>query len=148
MNVFIDNNVCIDNKVFITVLIPLFSVNFLGDKIMKKKTVFLIIILTLTLPLAFTLAVAEHQTPADKGKTHFNNPEFAGGKKACNSCHPNGRGLEGAGTKSSFAIMGGQQASLEEAINMCIVNANKGDALKVLATEMQEIVSYIKSLGK
>ena len=115
---------------------------------MKKKTVSLIIISTLTLPLAFTLAVAEHQTPADKGKTHFNNPEFAGGEKACNSCHPNGRGLEGAGTKSSFAIMGGQQASLEEAINMCIVNANKGDALKVLATEMQEIVSYIKSLGK
>jgi cytochrome c peroxidase len=141
-------NVCIDNQVFITVFISRFFVNFLGDKIMKKKTAFLIIILTLTLPLAFTLAVAEHQPPAERGKTHFDNPEFAGGKKACNSCHPNGRGLEGAGTKSSFAIMGGQQASLEEAVTMCIVNANKGDALKVLATEMQEIVSYIKSLGK
>ena len=115
---------------------------------MKKKIVFLIIISTLTLPLAFRLAVAEHQTPAERGKTHFNNPEFAGGKRACNSCHPNGRGLEGAGTKSSFAIMGGQQASLEEAVNMCIVNANKGNVLKVVATEMQEIVSYIKSLGK
>jgi cytochrome c len=56
--------------------------------------------------------------------------------------------LEGAGTKSSFAIMGGQQASLEEAVNMCIVNANKGNVLKVVVTEMQEIVSYIKSLGK
>jgi cytochrome c553 len=141
-------NVFIDNQVFITVLIPRFSVNFLGDKIMKKKIVFLIIILTLTLPLACTLAFAEHLTPADRGKTHFNNPEFAGGKRACNSCHPNGRGLEGAGTKSSFAIMGGQQASLEEAVNMCIVNANKGNVLKVVATEMQEIVSYIKSLGK
>jgi cytochrome c len=115
---------------------------------MKKKIVFLIIISTLTLPLAFKLAVAEHQTLAERGKTHFNNPEFAGGKRACNSCHPNGRGLEGAGTKSSFAIMGGQQASLEEAVNMCIANANKGNVLKVLATEMQEIVSYIKSLGK
>jgi len=115
---------------------------------MRKKTVFLTIILSLILPLTCTLAFAKHLTPADRGKTHFDNPEFAGGKKACNSCHPNGRGLEGAGTKSSFAIMGGQQASLEEAINMCIVNANKGDALKVLATEMQEIVSYIKSLGK
>jgi hypothetical protein len=141
-------NVCIDNQVFITVLIPRFSVNFLGDKIMKKKTVFLIIISTLTLPLAFTLAVAEQHSPADRGMTHFNNPEFAGGKRACNSCHPNGRGLEGAGTKSSFAIMGGQQASLEEAVNMCIVNANKGNVLKVVVTEMQEIVSYIKSLGK
>lgn len=141
-------NVFIDNQVFITVLIPLFSVNFLGDKIMKKKTVFLIIISTLTLPLACTLAFAEYLTPADKGKIHFNNPEFAGGKRACNSCHPNGRGLEEAGTKSNFTIMGVQVDSLEEAVNMCIVNANKGDALKVLATEMQEIVSYIKSLGK
>jgi cytochrome c len=44
--------------------------------------------------------------------------------------------------------MGGQQASLEEAVNMCIVNANKGNVLEVVATEMQEIVSYIKSLGK
>ena len=115
---------------------------------MKKKTVFLLIILILTLPLAFTFAFAEHLTPADKGKIHFNNPEFAGGKRACNSCHPNGKDLEGAGTKSSFSIMGNQLDSLEEAINMCIVNANKGDVLKVLATEMQEIVSYIKSLGE
>jgi cytochrome c len=115
---------------------------------MKKKTVFLLIILILTLPLAFTFAFAEHITSADKGKIHFNNPEFAGRKRACNSCHPNGRGLEDAWTKSSFSIMGNQLDSLEEAINMCIVNANKGDVLKVLATEMQEIVSYIKSLGK
>ena len=115
---------------------------------MKKKTVFLIIISTLTLPLAFTLAVAEHQTPADRGKVHFNNPDFAGGKRSCNSCHPNGKGLEGAGTKSSFTKMGGQLASLEDAVNMCIIYANEGDVLKVLSTEMQEIVSYIKSLGK
>jgi cytochrome c len=115
---------------------------------MKKKTVFLIIISTLTLPLAFTLAVAEHQTPADRGKALFENPNFAGGKKACNSCHPNGRGLEGAGSKTEFFIMGEKQNSLEEAVNMCIVNANKGNVLKVVVTEMQEIVSYIKSLGK
>ena len=61
-----------DNQVFITVLIPQFSVNFLGDNIMKKKTMFLIIISTLALPLAFTLAVAEYQTPAERGKIHFN----------------------------------------------------------------------------
>ena len=115
---------------------------------MKKKTVFLIIISILTIPVVFKLAVAEHHTPADRGKTHFNNPDFAGGKRSCNSCHPNGKGLEDTGTKSSFAIMGGQQACLEEVINMCIVYANEGNVLKVVATEMQEIVSYIKSLGK
>ena len=115
---------------------------------MKNKTVLLIIISTLTLLLACTLAVAEHLTPADRGKMHFNNPDFAGGKRSCNSCHPNGKGLEGAGVKSSFTKMGGQLASLEDAVNMCIINANKGDVLKVLASEMQEIVSYIKSLDK
>ncbi|MEN8231521.1 MAG: hypothetical protein ABFR35_02435 [Thermodesulfobacteriota bacterium] len=115
---------------------------------MKKKIVFLIIISALTLPLAFTLAVAEHQTPAERGKIHFNNPDFAGGKRSCNSCHPNGKGLEEAGKKSSFTKMGGQLASLEDAVNMCIIHANEGDVLKVVVNEMQEIVSYIKSLGK
>ena len=108
---------------------------------------FIIIILTLTLPLV-TLAVAEPQTPAERGKIHFNNPDFAGGKRSCNSCHPNGKGLEGAGGKSSFTKMGGQLASLEDAVNMCIIYANEGDVLRVLSTEMHEIVSYIKSLGK
>ena len=115
---------------------------------MKKKTMLLAIILSLILPLAFTLAVAEHQTPAEKGKIHFNNPDFAGGKRSCNSCHPEGKGLEGAGAKSNFTKMGSQLASLEDAINMCIIHANEGNLLKVLSTEMREMVSYIKSLGK
>ena len=115
---------------------------------MKKKTVFLIIISTLTLPLACTLAFAEHPTPATKGKIHFENPEFAGGKRACNSCHPNGYGLKEAGTKSNFTLNGVQVDSLEEVVNMCIINANEGDVLKVLSTEIKEIVSYIKSLDK
>ena len=119
-----------------------------NSKTMKKKTVFLIIISTLTLHLACMLVFAEHPTPATRGKIHFDNPKFADGKKACNSCHPNGYGLEEAGTKSNFTIMGVQVDSLEEVVNMCIVNANKGNALKVPSTEMQEIVSYIKSLGK
>jgi cytochrome c len=115
---------------------------------MKKKTVFLIIISALALHLAFTLAVAEHHTPEERGKMHFNNPGFAGGKKSCNSCHPNGKGLEEAGGKNNFTKMGGQLASLEDAVNMCIINANEGNVLKIVTTEMQEIVSYIKSLGK
>lgn len=96
---------------------------------------------------SFTLAVAKHHTAEERGKAHFNNPAFAGGKKACSTCHPDGRGLEGAGTKTKFSIMGGEQGSLEEAINICIVMANKGKALDVTSTEMQEISRYIKSLG-
>lgn len=113
---------------------------------MKQKTIFLLTVLALA--LSFTFAFAKHHTPEDRGMGHFNNPEFAGGKRSCNTCHPSGRGLEGAGAKSNFAIMGGQQGSLEDAVNMCIVNANKGNAIGVDSTEMQEIVSYIKSLGR
>jgi len=94
-----------------------------------------------------TLAVAKHHTAEERGKTHFNNPAFAGGKKSCSTCHPGGRGLEGAGAKAKFSIMGDEQGSLEEAINICIVMANKGTALDVNSTEMQEMSSYIKSLG-
>lgn len=94
---------------------------------------------------AVSFAFAKHHTPEERGKAHFNNPAFAGGSRPCSACHPNGSGLEGAGAKSEF--MGGTQPTLEGAINLCIVNANKGNALDVNSAEMQEIESYIRSLG-
>ena len=56
--------------------------------------------------------------------------------------------MEEAGGKSNFTKMGGQLASLVDAFNICIIHANEGDVLKIVTTEMQEIVSYTKSLGK
>ena len=100
----------------------------------------------LVFAFSFSVAFAKHHTAEERGKTHFNNPAFAGGRKSCNTCHPNGRGLEGAGAKTKFSIMGGEQSSLEDAINVCIVNANKGNAIDDNSTEMQELISYIKSL--
>ena len=111
---------------------------------MVKRTLFAAALLLFA--FSVTLALADQNTAVEKGKTHFNNPAFAGGKKSCNTCHPNGRGLEGAGTKTKFSIMGGVQNSLEEAVNVCIVNANKGNAIEVDSAEMQEMVSYIKTL--
>lgn len=112
---------------------------------MGKRT--LMVLLLLVVAFSFTVVLAAQQTLEDKGKEHFNNPVFAGGKKSCNTCHPDGRGLEGAGAKTAFSIMGGEQGSLEDAVNVCIVNANKGTALDVNSMEMQELVVYIKSLG-
>jgi cytochrome c len=43
--------------------------------------------------------------------------------------------------------MGKKQNSLQEAINFCIVNANRGKAIAEDSKEMQEMVSFIKSLG-
>ncbi len=104
-------------------------------------------LMLLIFAFSFTLVSAKHHTPEERGKAHFDNPAFAGGQKSCSTCHPNGRGLGEAGAKTAFSIMGGQQNSLEEAINVCIVNANKGNAINNESVEMQELVSYIKSLG-
>jgi cytochrome c len=102
--------------------------------------------LLLVFVLSFSCAFANQQTAEERGKALFNDPSFAGGIKSCNKCHPNGRGLEEAGSKTKFNIMGEEQNSLEEAINICIVNANKGNAIDVDSSEMQDMISYIRSL--
>ena len=112
---------------------------------MEKKNI--IFVACLSFSLSFTLAFAEHHTAEERGRTHFNNPAFANGTKPCSTCHPDGKRLESAGAKTDFSIMGGKQASLEDVINVCIVNANRGQTIDVNSTEMQEVVSYIKSLG-
>jgi thiosulfate dehydrogenase len=58
------------------------------------------------------------------------------------------KGVEKAGEKNKFRIMGKRQDSLEEAVNFCIVNASKGKAIDEDSQEMKDIVAYIKSLGK
>ena len=112
---------------------------------MKRNA--LSVIVPIALILTFSVAFAMSHKAEERGKALFENPNFAGGKKACNSCHPNGQGLSNAGSKAEFSIMGKKQNSLEEAINFCIVNANKGKAIAEDSKEMQEMVSFIKSLG-
>jgi cytochrome c len=112
---------------------------------MKRNTISIIV--PIVLILTFSLTFAMSHKAAERGKALFENPDFAGGKKACNSCHPKGDGLLTAGSKTEFSIMEKKQSSLEEAINFCIVNANKGKAIAEDSKEMQEMVTFIKSLG-
>ncbi len=104
------------------------------------------IVLISFVAVCLLVVVAFAAGDAAKGKTLFNDPKFAGGSKACSACHPNGKGLEKAGEKMEFRIMGGTQKSLEEAVNACIVNANKGKAIDAKSAQMQDMVAYIKSL--
>ena len=112
---------------------------------MKRNAISIIV--PIALILTFSVAFAMSHEAVERGKALFENPNFAGGKKACNSCHPGGDGLLKAGSKSEFSIMGKKQNSLEEAVNFCIVNANKGTAIAEDSKEMQDVVSFIKSLG-
>jgi len=98
----------------------------------------------IALGMTFTLAFATGEE--EKGRALFNDPNFAGGVKACSSCHPNGQGLEKAADKKVFHVMGKTQKNLEEAINACIVYAIQGKAIDAKSVEMKELVAYIKSL--
>jgi cytochrome c553 len=51
----------------------------------------------IALGLIFSFAYAADDV--EKGKALFKDPKFAGGVKACDSCHPNGKGLEKAAIK-------------------------------------------------
>ncbi|MBI4844326.1 MAG: hypothetical protein HY809_08405 [Nitrospirae bacterium] len=111
---------------------------------MKIPRIVMLFIAMAVLSSSFAHAAGD----ADKGKALFNDPKFAGALngKSCNSCHPDGRGLESAGGKTEFRIMGKTLKSLEEAVNLCIESAIKGKALDPSSEQMKDIVAYIKSL--
>jgi cytochrome c len=111
---------------------------------MKMVKIMMICLLIVGLASAVAFAGASE----DKGKALFNDAKFAGGSKACNSCHADGKGIENAADKKEFKIMGKTQKSLEEAINACIVNANKGKAIDAKSEQMKDMVAYVKSLKK
>src|SRR5512141_564676 len=98
--------------------------------------------------LVASAVFAMHHTPEDRGKTLFNDPKLGGGTsgKSCSTCHPDGKGLEGVGSKKRWKTPGGEFTSLEEATNVCITMALKGKALDVKSEQMKDLVSYMKSI--
>ena len=98
--------------------------------------------------LLFSATFAVKHQPDERGKALFNDPKSFGGQKACNECHQGGKGLEKAAGKKEFSIMGKKQNSLEEAVNFCIENANKGKPIDPKSDQMKDMVAYIKSLTK
>ncbi|HHE33173.1 MAG TPA: cytochrome C [Chlorobaculum parvum] len=79
------------------------------------------------------------QTPSvEYGEKLFNDPSLGGatGTKTCESCHPDGAGLE----------FSAKNPKLAEIINMCIVRAMKGEELPMDSVEMQSLILYHKSL--
>ncbi len=106
-----------------------------------------LMLMVIALAAAGMIASASYAADAKSGEALFKDPNFAGGNKACNFCHPGGKGVEAAGSKSSFSVMGKKQDSLEDVVNFCIVNASGGKAIKKDSGDMKDIVAYIKSLG-
>jgi len=106
-------------------------------------------IVALTIAALFLgLSLAFAAGNVEKGKALFNDPKLGGGTsgRSCNSCHPDGKGLEDAADKKEWETPGGTRKTLEGAINICITMALKGKALDPKSAEMADIVAYIRSL--
>jgi cytochrome c peroxidase len=101
---------------------------------MKIFTIALICTVSIGLFVMAALAAGD----AARGKILFNDPKLAGGTAgvSCNTCHPNGKGLEKAGDRKDLA----------EFINRCLVNANKGKPLDPKSADMADLIAYMKSL--
>jgi len=87
---------------------------------------------------SFMLTLAMAAGDVEKGRVLFNDPKFGGGTAgmSCNSCHPDGKGLEKVG----------DMKGLQRQINACIKNPLKGKGIDTKSAEMADIVAYIKSL--
>lgn len=75
---------------------------------------------------------------AERGKTLFADATLGGSAndKSCNTCHPDGRGLENAG------------GDIAGTINTCIEKALAGKPLAADSQELKDLVAYIASLKK
>ncbi len=90
----------------------------------------------ISLGLIFSLAIAAGNV--EKGKALFNDPKLGEGTAgvSCNSCHPDGKGLEKAADTKG----------LEKQVNTCIKGPLKGKGLDPKSPEMADIIAYLKSL--
>jgi cytochrome c len=94
------------------------------------------VLVMISFALMFTLTMAAGDM--EKGKALFGDPKLGGGTAgvSCNSCHPDGKGMEKAG----------DMKGLEKQINACIKGALKGKGIDPKSAEMADIIAYIKSL--
>jgi cytochrome c peroxidase len=108
------------------------------------------VISLMAVALMFTAAYGA--TNAERGKALFNDPKAFGatGNTSCATCHPNGKGLETSGKwlKRSFVTPGAVWLKLQDAINFCIIMANKGKAIDPRSQDMKDLVSYIRQVSR
>jgi len=104
---------------------------------MKRVSVPIMVVLLTLFVISIAIAAIPQEASLDKGKALFNDPKLGTTGKSCNSCHPDGKGLDKAGEKSN----------LENILNSCITKGLKGKAVDVKSVEMQSLVLYVKSFG-
>ena len=95
------------------------------------------------LVLSFAASTA-YSGDVKKGEAIFNDSSLGTNGKSCNSCHPDGKGIEAS--KKTFKILGTKQESIEGAVNFCIEMALSGKALEKDSEKMNDLVSYLNTV--
>jgi cytochrome c peroxidase len=72
----------------------------------------------------------------ERGKQLFSDPKLGTNGKSCNTCHPDGKGLEKAG------------ADIEGTIQACIQKALQGKLLATDSQEIKDLAAYVRSVKK
>ena len=80
----------------------------------------------------------------NKGKSLFSSTKLGTNGKSCNSCHPDGRNIDGS--KSSYKILGSEQSNIEDAANFCNEMALNGEPLKKDSEKMKDLSDYLSTL--
>jgi cytochrome c peroxidase len=139
----------VDKKQIKTLTAPSHSVKIIEDMSENIKVVLMLLSVT---TLIFLASLAFADGDVKRGKTLFNDPKLSGSSfgVSCNTCHPNGKGLEYAWSvgKTTWSSCSGERKSLEASVNTCILMANKGQPLDLNSQEMKNLIAYIKLLAK
>lgn len=116
---------------------------------MRENTENIGFIMVLLLLTGVTFAEMKTAGDVKKGKALFNDPKLGGGTagKSCNSCHPDGKGLEKFIEKNEIDSTG-KKSKREEAVNMCIKGPMKGAGMDIKGADMANVIAYINSLKK
>jgi cytochrome c2 len=101
----------------------------------RKKMISAVVLLS-----AFSAGnlMASEKPSAALGEKLFKDSTLGGSQnsKSCNTCHPDGKGMEDAGSSPELTAI----------INRCIAGPLKGKKIAEDSVEMQSLVLYIQSL--
>jgi len=82
-----------------------------------------------------------------EGKALFAEAGLGTNEKSCASCHQDGADLAGKAAEYPKVIeMLQREASVEDVVNLCVVQAMGGTELEVEGGKMQAIKAYLESL--
>jgi cytochrome c peroxidase len=108
------------------------------NKFLAGLTLAFLLAVTGLIDIGYIHAAQTQEGDVEHGKMLFNDPMLSGStnEKSCNSCHPDGKGLENA------------QGNIAGTVNKCIKGALAGEPLDVDSQDMKDIVAYIRSLKR